>query len=300
MRPERLRAPRPNGLAVSGWVGTARRRARALQQAVGGPKGAAWGLIVAVGFAYSVVVLVWAAPVLGVARAALVGRAGPTVLAIAVAIAGFVATYVGYGSWFWYRLLARRNSFLEWWRAPEADHPADGPVRPVGLTVPLVPFLLALTVPPERTAVVVALPALGVLAAGGSVLASRRLEPQPPESDQWAVPVALLVHATALHAAVVLGSDGTMPAATTAVWFEVVLVGTFFFGDLDRRWLAGGPWSYGLEAAFLLGGAGSLAAAWLARSPGAGLLLTAMGVVLLVAAVVALTDRLRGVGSSVE
>ncbi|ELZ44643.1 hypothetical protein C464_13125 [Halorubrum coriense DSM 10284] len=114
-----------------------------------------------------------------------------------------LAVYAGYGVWFWLRTLYRLPAFITHWAGQSAGFPPVA--RPVGLFFPgsvFVSGFLLVAVPERlplefvsRPLLTIGLLLLGPVLIWKSITITSERAPQPSESDQYAVPGALVVQA---------------------------------------------------------------------------------------------------------
>lgn len=109
-----------------------------------------------------------------------------------IAVAIPFSMYAMYGTWFWSRVLQRIPLFVSNDRHRDES---ESPTRPIGLFLPPSIFAAGLFLlgEPSRFAIGVLSLLIGTVGMLASVVSTRRKEPQLPSSDQYAIPVAIVV-----------------------------------------------------------------------------------------------------------
>lgn len=174
---------------------------RSARQVTRGLKGFLTVVVAAAGLLVSTVVL-WIGAAVAVPLAAAARGADPLFAWDLLGLLAALAAAGAYGTWFWVRVFDRVPAYLDCHESGATDRSV--PTRPVGLLVPstvalasIVPLLAWPDATAARVAFGVAWPAAVGLVAAATLL-TRRLAPQSPTTEQWALPAAAVVEALGL------------------------------------------------------------------------------------------------------
>lgn len=151
--------------------------------------------------------------------------------------AALFSSYSAYGVWYWLRILRRTPAFLS---SGEIVSSNTGVTRPIGLFVPPAIFCGGLTGVASGAPILgLAGLALGFVAMLWSVVATEQASPQRAKTDQYAIPVSLVVQLVPLLA---LGFPNTAIPM-------IVLPLVYFVPEVRRR--VGAPAALGLAVGLL-------------------------------------------------